>query len=141
MASNRPILPAGLSPDSIDVVSEAAVIFERVRYTPSTDPSADPANTIALRELPAAMDPLKHKLQAARAALHTLPDIKRTIPEQLAEKAQLEEKIKMQMAVLQMFKSYGLKYAADNAKSDMDTQMSGTAAGGAEGAQEGSSSG
>lgn len=141
MAFNRPILPAGLSPDSIDVVSEAAVIFERVRYTPSTDPSTDPADSIALRDLPAAMDPLKHKLQAARAALHTLPDIKRTIPEQLAEQEWLQEKIKKQMAVLQMLKSFGLNFAAENAKRDVDIQMSGTAAGGAEGAQEGTSSG
>lgn len=134
-------LPAGLSPDSIDVVSEAATIFARVQYAPSAD-TPDSANKIAPRDLPAATDPLKHKLQNARAALHTLPDITRTIPEQEAEIKLVQAKIERQRAALQKLKEFGLKYAAESAATgDGDVEMSGTTAGGAEGAQGGSSSG
>ncbi|KAJ4388086.1 hypothetical protein N0V93_008691 [Gnomoniopsis smithogilvyi] len=134
-------LPAGLSPDSIDVVSEAATIFARVQYTPSAD-TADSANKIAPRDMPTATDPLKHKLQNARAALHTLPDITRTIPEQEAEIKLVQAKIERQRAALQKLKEFGLQFAAESAtKGDGDVEMSGTAAGGAEGAQGGNSSG
>ncbi|KAJ4421137.1 hypothetical protein N0V82_003901 [Gnomoniopsis sp. IMI 355080] len=130
-------LPAGLSPDSIDVVSEAATIFARVQYAPSAD-TPDSANKIAPRDLPAATDPLKHKLQNARAALHTLPDITRTIPEQEAEIKLVQAKIERQRAALQKLKEFGLKFAAESAATgDGDVEMSGTTAGGAEGAQGG----
>lgn len=134
-------LPAGLSPDSIDVVSEAATIFTRVQYATSAD-APDIANKIAPRDLPAATDPLKHKLQNARAALHTLPDITRTIPEQEAEIKLVQAKIERQRAALQKLKDFGLKFAAESAaKGDGDVEMSGTTVGGAEGAQGASSSG
>lgn len=136
------MLPAGLSPDSIDVVSEAATIFARVQFASSADASGDTANKIATRDLPTATDPLKHKLQNARAALHTLPDITRTIPEQEAEIKLVQAKIERQRAVLQQLKEFGLKFAAETAaKGDADVDMSGTVVGGAEGAQGGSSSG
>lgn len=134
-------LPAGLSPDSIDVVSEAATIFARVQYATAAD-APDIANKIAPRDLPAATDPLKHKLQNARAALHTLPDITRTIPEQEAEIKLVQAKIERQRAALQKLKDFGLKFAAESAaKGDGDVEMSGTSVGGAEGAQGASSSG
>lgn len=133
-------LPAGLSPDSIDVCSELATILTRVRYVRSSDPS-DAANTIALRDLPAATDPLKHKLQSARAALHTLPDITRTIPEQEAEIKRIQDKIERQRAALLQLKQFGLKFAAETAKRDGDVQMGGTAITGAGEAQRGSSLG
>lgn len=140
MASQHP-LPAGLSPDSIDVVSELATIFERVQYAPAADPS-DAASKISLRDLPTATDPLKHKLQNARAALHTLPDITRTIPEQEAEIRLVQARIERQRAALQQLKDFGLRFAAETAaKGDGDVEMSGTAVGGAEGTQGGSSSG
>lgn len=134
-------LPAGLSPDSIDVVSEAATIFARVQYATSTD-APDNANKIAPRDLPAATDPLKHKIQNARAALHTLPDITRTIPEQEAEIKLVQAKIERQRAALQKLKDFGLKFTAESAaKGDGDVEMSGTTVGGAEGASGASSSG
>lgn len=134
-------LPGGLTPDSIDVPSELATVLARVRYAPSNDPS-DTANTIALRDLPAATDPLKHKLQSARAVLHTLPDITRTISEQEAEIQRVQAKIERQRATLLQLKQFGLKFAAETAKADGDIQMSGTVVvGGAKGAQGGSSSG
>lgn len=135
-------LPAGLSPDSIDVVSEAATIFARVQYATTSTDTPDIANKIAPRDLPAATDPLKHKLQNARAALHTLPDITRTIPEQEAEIKLVQAKIERQRAALQKLKDFGLKFAAESAaKGDGDVEMSGTTIGGAEGAQGASSSG
>lgn len=141
MASDRPVLPAGLSPDSIDVTSEVAGVLERVRYAPPTDPSADTSNTIAPRDLPAAVDPIKHKLQNVRAILPTLPDIHRMPDEQDAEKKQMLEKIKLQQAKLAWLQGGGLKFLADTAKGGLDVQMSGTAVGGAEVAQGRSASG
>lgn len=129
-------LPAGLSPDSIDVVSELATILARVHYASSAD-TADPANKIAIRDLPTATDPLKHKLQNARAALHTLPDITRTIPEQEAEIKLVQARIERQRAALEQLKEFGLKYATETAAKgdgDADVEMSGTSVTGAEGA-------
>lgn len=149
-------LPAGLTPDSIDVPSEFAQILARVRYTDKTGqgqgqgqqqpPQPDPSPTspagggsggtmgasISTKDLPAAIDPLKHKIQRARAAAHTLPDISRSIPEQEAEMRLLEARIERQRATLLQLKEFGLKFAAENGDRDReDVEMGGTGAQGA----------
>lgn len=87
---------------------------------------------LSTKDVPAATDHLKHKIQRARAAVHTLPDIRRTIPDQEAEIAALEDKIAQQRAVLLQLKEFGLQFAAENSrKADEDIQMGGTGAQGA----------
>lgn len=83
---------------------------------------------LSTKDVPAATDHLKHKIQRARAAVHTLPDIRRSIPEQEAEIAVLEDKIAQQRAVLLQLKEFGLQFAAENSrKADEDIEMGGTA--------------
>lgn len=139
-------LPGTLTPDSIDVPSELAQILSRVRYSDKNsqqqsgaDPSAAAAAAaagppIAVKDLPAAIDPLKHKIQSARAAVHTLPDVRRTIPEQEAEAAALLARIDKQRATLLQLKEFGLRFAAENGDRDRDVEMTGTGAGAGAGA-------
>lgn len=150
-------LPGGLTPDSIDVPSELAQILSRVRYSDknsqqqqqqssSAGGAADPtaaaaASQIPIKDLPAAIDPLRHKIQRARAAVHALPDVRRTIPEQEAEAAALRARIEKQRAALLQLKEFGLRFAAENGDGDRDVEMTGTEAVGGGGAQGGSSSG
>lgn len=100
--------------------------------TTASSPSGDDAQNGVLlspRDIPAATDHLKHKIQRARAAVHTLPDIRRSIPEQDAEIAALEAKIAQQRAVLLQLKDFGLQFAAENSrKADGDIEMGGTGA-------------
>lgn len=84
---------------------------------------------LSTKDVPTATDHLKHKIQRARAAVHTLPDIRRTIPEQEAEIAALEDKIAQQRAVLLQLKDFGLQFAAENSrKADGDVEMGGMGA-------------
>lgn len=150
-------LPAGLSPDSVDVQSPLYTILSRLRYTekngaatnsdgdsskpgantpagglPGSTPSgaaAQEANssdtkTLSTKDLAAATDPLKHKIQRARAAVHTLPDITRTIQEQEAEIREWEDKIEKQRTVLLQLKEFGIQFSRGN----RDVEMGGTGA-------------
>lgn len=99
--------------------------------TTASSPSGDDARNGGLspKDIPAATDHLKHKIQRARAAVHTLPDIRRSIPEQEAEIAALQAKIAQQRAVLLQLKDFGLQFAAENSrKADGDIEMGGTGA-------------
>ncbi|KAI0127644.1 RNA polymerase II transcription mediator complex subunit 9-domain-containing protein [Xylariales sp. AK1849] len=129
-------LPAGLSPDQLDVLTELSSILARLR-TPTTLPSgasaagATPANPtqasssfasnpfstadISLRDFPAATDPLKRKLQDARKAALKLPDMGKTAADQEEEMRELEERIARQRAVLAMLRDTGTKFAARTA--------------------------
>ncbi|KAF3763079.1 hypothetical protein M406DRAFT_261512 [Cryphonectria parasitica EP155] len=137
-------LPAGLSPDSIDIPSELATILSRIHYVSQPAPeTTDPSNPrprdqdegVRPKDLPTATDSLKHKIQRARAAVHTLPDIKRTIPEQEAEIAELKAHIEKQRAALGRLKEYGLQFAAEETNTDGgDVEMGGTGSHSAEGA-------
>lgn len=100
--------------------------------TAASSPSAG-TNTqggpLSTKDIPAATDPLRNKIQRARAAVHTLPDIRRSIPEQEAEIAALEAKMAQQRAVLLQLKEFGLQYAIENSrKADEDIEMGGTRA-------------
>lgn len=135
-------LPGGLSPDSIDVPSELATILSRISYTaqPPPPPPASPHSKeppperLLPKELPTATDPVKHKLQSARAAVRTLPDIQRTIPEQEAEIAELRALIERQRAALSKLKEFGLQFAAEGTNNEGgDVDMGGMEARDAEG--------
>ncbi|PSR75825.1 RNA polymerase II transcription mediator complex subunit 9-domain-containing protein [Coniella lustricola] len=151
-------LPAGLSPDAIDVPSELATILTRIHYnrqaasaaaataaaaaaagagadagagtTADSKPPPAPADDLAPKDLPSATDSLKHKIQHARAAAHTLPDVQRAIAAQDAEIAELHARLAAQRAALASLKDFGLLRfapAADEAANaeDGDVEMGG----------------
>jgi hypothetical protein len=152
-------LPEGLSPDSIDTLTELVSIVVKLRPSPSSSnlagltqsgvtPAAGPsgatpvpgaggtgstplasgqlpnaAASFTIKDLPAATDHLKHKLQRARAAIKTLPDIGRTIARQEADIAELEERKRQQIAMLNKIKDEGLQFAHAQSRKDEDEQM------------------
>ncbi len=79
---------------------------------PTATPNATSAANGALgfKELPAATDNLKHKLQRARMAIRSLPDISRSIEQQEAEIDELEALKKKQLAQLEALKTIGLEF-------------------------------
>ncbi|KUI72052.1 hypothetical protein VM1G_07699 [Cytospora mali] len=83
------------------------------------NPASKPLST---KDLVAATDPLKHKIQRARAAVHTLPDIQRSIPEQEAEIREWENKIARQKEVLQQLREFGIQFSHGSS----DIEMGGT---------------
>lgn len=145
-SANSQSLPDGLTPDSVDVPSELFTILSRLRYTDkngaATNGDTDPnktasgstpsgdadtqkkADTLSTKDLTAATDPLKHKIQRARAAVHTLPDINRTIAEQEAEIKEWQDKIESQRKVLQQLKEFGIQFSHGST----DVEMGGTGA-------------
>ncbi|KAM7204620.1 RNA polymerase II transcription mediator complex subunit 9 domain containing protein [Rhypophila sp. PSN 637] len=76
---------------------------------PSGTPNAGSGFTA--RELTTATDNIKHKLQRARAAVKTLPDVHRTVDQQEAEIRELEERRKKQIAMLARLRDEGLQFA------------------------------
>ncbi|KAK4154380.1 hypothetical protein C8A00DRAFT_42811 [Chaetomidium leptoderma] len=65
---------------------------------------------LSVKELPAATDNLKHKLQRARAAMRTLGDVQRTIARQEAEMAGLEARRRAQAGRLVRAQEDGLQF-------------------------------
>ncbi|KAK3689605.1 RNA polymerase II transcription mediator complex subunit 9-domain-containing protein [Podospora appendiculata] len=65
---------------------------------------------LSVKELPGATDNLKHKLQRARAAVKTLPDVGRTISQQEVEIAELEARRRKQVEMLMGLKEEGLQF-------------------------------
>ena len=113
-------LPDGLSPDSIDTLPILSAILSRLQTPAATStsstspPSASPSQlasggSLAIKDIPAATDELKHKLQKARAQVKELPDIDKTLAEQEEEMRELEEKIRKQREVLEGLKEVGIK--------------------------------
>lgn len=86
--------------------------------------SSSDTKTLSTKDLAAATDPLKHKIQRARAAVHTLPDITRTIPEQEAEIREWQDKIERQRETLLKLKEFGIQFSHGNT----DVEMGGTGA-------------
>src|SRR4051812_5880886 len=110
-------IPPGLSPDSIDTLTELTTILTKLRASQATAASTAPSaltgatpaplpgavtgttplpsgtsntSTFTVKELPVATDNLKHKLQRARAAVKALPDVSRTLEQQESEIKELE---------------------------------------------------
>jgi hypothetical protein len=114
-------LPDGLSPDSIDTLPVLSAILSRLQTlsasggtTSGSPPEASPsqlangAGSLSIKDIPAATDEMKHKLQKARAQVKELPDISRSLVEQEEEIEELEEKIRRQREVLQGLREVGL---------------------------------
>ncbi|RDW73827.1 hypothetical protein BP5796_07269 [Coleophoma crateriformis] len=118
-------LPGGLSADSIDTLPVLAAILSRLQALsptnasasspPATTPSALASGTgaIPIKDIPAATDSLKHKIQKARAQVTQLPDMQRSVAEQELELRELEERIKSQRAVLDGLRAAGLAAKAE----------------------------
>ena len=114
-------LPVGLSPDSIDTLPVLSAILSRLQtLSPTSNPTGTSAEAspsqlasgtapLSIKDLPAATDELKHRLQKARAQVKELPDIDRSLVEQEEEIRDLEEKIGRQREVLQGLKRAGLE--------------------------------
>ncbi|KAK0649398.1 RNA polymerase II transcription mediator complex subunit 9-domain-containing protein [Cercophora newfieldiana] len=120
-------LPPGLSPDSIDTLTELTTILTKLRASQTllttTAPSSGAVtgttplpsgpshanNNFTVKELPAATDNLKHKLQRARAVVKTLPDVSRTLEQQEIEIRELEARRRDQLAMLGRIKAVGLE--------------------------------
>ncbi|KAL2135178.1 hypothetical protein VTI74DRAFT_9495 [Chaetomium olivicolor] len=143
-------LPANLSPDSVDTLTELASIITRLRAqqaaaastttadatnitsaattgatpvattqsqtplpsgtTPGASTSTSGQLLLSVKELPAATDNLKHKLQRARQAMHALGDVQRTIGQQQAEIAKLEARRGRQGEMLAGMQEGGMRF-------------------------------
>ncbi|KAK4250030.1 hypothetical protein C7999DRAFT_29499 [Corynascus novoguineensis] len=65
---------------------------------------------VSAKDLPPATDPLRHKLQRARAAVRTLGDVRRALAQQEAEAQALEERRQRQAARLARTQEDGLLF-------------------------------
>ncbi|KAF6814763.1 hypothetical protein CPLU01_14316 [Colletotrichum plurivorum] len=125
-------LPATLSPDALDTLTELTGILTRLRAaiqasgsaggitgaTPNpSGPGATPNPSgaslgapLSLKDVPAQTDALKHKLQRARVQMRSLPDMDRTTAEQEEEIRELEERIRLQREVLDKLREAGVRF-------------------------------
>ncbi|KAK0749929.1 RNA polymerase II transcription mediator complex subunit 9-domain-containing protein [Schizothecium vesticola] len=105
----------GLTPDSVDTLTELTTLLTKLRATQaaagSTQAASQAARPGSVKELPAATDSLKHKLQRARAATRQLPDISRTIAQQEAEIEELEARRRTQLRELARIRGEGLQFS------------------------------
>lgn len=82
--------------------------------TSSLPTSAAPAPPLlSVKELPAATDHLKHKLQRARAAVRGLADVRRSIAQQEAELARLEARRRQQVGRLARTQEDGVEFVRE----------------------------
>lgn len=82
--------------------------------TSSLSASAAPAPPLlSVKELPAATDHLKHKLQRARAAVRGLADVQRSIAQQEAELARLEARLRQQVGRLARTQEDGVEFVRE----------------------------
>ncbi|KAH8903234.1 hypothetical protein BR93DRAFT_971754 [Coniochaeta sp. PMI_546] len=125
--------PPSLSPDAFSPLPELSTILSRLRPPPSSNtlnPLASPApasqptpsaatplpttaastGPLSLKEVPAATDPIKHRLQRARQQVRALPDIGRTVEEQEREIDELQGRIRQQKEVLKMLREVGIHF-------------------------------
>ncbi|KAI1139386.1 hypothetical protein F5Y05DRAFT_346233 [Hypoxylon sp. FL0543] len=134
-------MPEGLNPDTLDTLTELAVLLNRLRTPTSTTSGATPAPTpsqpppsqkpsqsqaqtnngattttvtgeLSLKEIPPAADVLKHRFQKARALVRSLPDMDRGVREQEAEIAALEARLARQRDMLTKLREMGARLAA-----------------------------
>ncbi|KAK0113680.1 hypothetical protein ONS95_013928 [Cadophora gregata] len=115
-------LADGLSPDSIDTLPVLSQILSRLQTPSSTSgastagspPAASPSQItsstgpLGIKDIPAATDGIKHKLQKARGLVKELPDMERSVKEQEEEMMALEERIGKQRKILEQLREAGL---------------------------------
>ncbi|KAG5930275.1 hypothetical protein E4U42_002487 [Claviceps africana] len=127
-------LPASLSPDDLDALSELSIILAKVRnglqasngmasVSGATHGEASTqGQQLSFKDVPGATDGLKHKLQQARAQVRLLPDMDRSIEEQNREIQNLESRIEKQRTLLESLRDGGLKFGKEDAAA-MDDKM------------------
>ncbi|KAK2595549.1 hypothetical protein QQS21_006723 [Conoideocrella luteorostrata] len=127
-AEQHPLaLPATLSPDDLDALSELSIVLAKVRAgiqssngiltgsgaTPGG--AATQGQQLSFKDVPGATDGLKHKLQHAQAQVRALPDMDRSIEEQDREIRDLEARIEKQRALLERLRERGLRFGKEDA--------------------------
>lgn len=129
-ASQSLALPPTLSPDSLDALSELSIVLAKVRTsiqssqglttgaTPNTAAAAG-GQQLSFKDVPGATDSLKHKMQHARAQVRALPDMERTMDEQVAEIAELEARMRTQRALLERLRDDGVRFGKDGDKMEL----------------------
>ncbi|KAL2117429.1 hypothetical protein VTJ04DRAFT_7089 [Mycothermus thermophilus] len=78
--------------------------------TGTPTPTSTALPPLSLKDLPAATDPLRHKLQRARAAVRALADVQRGLAQQEAELASLEARRRAQAERLAKAQEDGLLF-------------------------------
>ncbi|KAG0647309.1 hypothetical protein D0Z07_6967 [Hyphodiscus hymeniophilus] len=128
-------LPEGLSPESIDTLPVLSAILSRLQPLTATGASsgtpaeASPSQLasgtapLSIKDIPAATDDLKHRLQKARAQVKELPDIERSLVEQEEEIRELEERIGKQREVLEGLKEVGLAAKRERENTDQGKEQ------------------
>ncbi|EMR82152.1 putative microtubule-associated protein [Botrytis cinerea BcDW1] len=113
------ILPEGLTADYIDTIPVLCETISRLQnFSPSNASAASPpgatpsfnANStgpLNIKDIYAATDGIKHKLQKARVGVKSMPDMHRTIEDQEEEIRECEEKIAQQKEVLNLLMKVG----------------------------------
>ncbi|TGO29590.1 hypothetical protein BPAE_0013g00420 [Botrytis paeoniae] len=113
-------LPEGLTADYIDTIPVLCETISRLQnFSPSNPSAASPpgatpsfnANStgpLNIKDIYAATDGIKHKLQKARVGVKSMPDMHRTIEDQEEEIRECEEKIAQQKEVLNLLMKVGL---------------------------------
>ncbi|KAM3516164.1 hypothetical protein MY11210_000186 [Beauveria gryllotalpidicola] len=129
MASDVPslALPPTLSPDSLDALSELAIVLAKVRTSIQSSAglataaagAASGGQPLSFKDVPGATDALKHKLQHACAEVRALPDMDRGVDEQRREMAELEARILTQRALLERLRDDGLRFGKDGDKMEV----------------------
>ncbi|KAJ9165133.1 hypothetical protein NKR19_g719 [Coniochaeta hoffmannii] len=133
-----------LSPDAFSPLPPLSDILLRLRPPPSStttlNPLASPAaasqptpsaatplpatasstGPLSLKEIPAATDPIKHRLQRARQQVRALPDIGRTVAEQEAEIEELAGRIREQKEVLRALREVGIRFGVQGVRDEGD---------------------
>ncbi|KAL2023686.1 hypothetical protein VTK56DRAFT_1400 [Thermocarpiscus australiensis] len=91
----------------------------------ATTTTATGTPLLSVKELPAATDNLKHKLQRARAAMRTLADVQRGVGQQEAEMARLEARRRRQAGMLARTQEDGLQFVRAAAQRSQDEEGEG----------------
>lgn len=115
--------PEGLSADAVDTLPVLSAVLSRLQNlsspsataasppTPSPSLAASGTGPLTIKDIPAATDQLKHKLQRARAQVKELPDIDRSIADQEEEIRELEERITKQKAAIESLRQASIAAA------------------------------
>ena len=93
--TSPPEIPPFPSPQTFDILPEIYAIVSRLQLSTSTstDPTiSQPIDPLSPKDLPAAAVPIKLKIQKARAAVQSLPDVGRSVEEQEREIKALEKR-------------------------------------------------
>ena len=96
--ATHPDIPPFPPPQTFDILPDIYALISRLQPLQASQPTNDsqPAiEPLALKDLPAAAVPIKQKIQRARVAVQSLPDVDRKVEQQEAEIKMLKTRIAM----------------------------------------------